>query len=267
MTGLSVLTLVRGRAGHFENLVEGLRRSATPPDELVIIDMNDEPIPAPDASFPVRVERLSAPLLPLAAARNHAAALATQENLLFLDIDCIPARTLVSDTTAALRDHDALVCADVRYLGPGDARGAWRENDLIAAGAPHPARPFPASGLVREPNPGLFWSLAFGVRRSGFEALGGFDEAFVGYGAEDTDLGFRAGKADMPLLLMAGPGAFHQHHPISDPPIEHLDDILRNAATFHAKWRTWPMEGWLRQFAALGLIRFEGGRLKLNQPE
>lgn len=261
MSDISVLTLVRGRAAHFANLVEGLRRSATPPGELVVVDMNDEPITRPQADFPVTVRRMRGRSLPLAAARNLAARLARRENLLFLDVDCIPARRLVGDMEAALAGDDALVCAEVRYLSPGDAHAEWSEDDLVAAGAPHPVRPFPQTGLAREPNAGLFWSLAFGVRRARFAALGGFDEAFVGYGAEDTDLGFRARDAGVPLLLMAGPGAFHQHHPVSDPPVEHLDDILRNAAVFHAKWGTWPMAGWLEAFERKGLLRIDGDRL------
>lgn len=257
MSGLSVLTLARGRSAHLDNLVEGLRRSATPPDELVIVDMNDAPLQLVSAPFKVRIERIDLAGLPLAAARNRAAALARNEALLFLDADCIPARGLVGDMTEALGCHDALVCAEVLYLGPGDARGSWQEDDLLAAGAGHPVRPFPASGLVRETNYGLFWSLAFGLRRRRFEALGGFDEAFVGYGGEDTDLGFTARAAETPLLFMAGPGAFHQHHPVSNPPLEHLDDILRNAAVFRAKWGIWPMEGWLRAFEEQGLIALD----------
>lgn len=254
MNGLSVLTLARGRLAHLDNLVEGLRRSATPPDELVIVDMNDEPLRISPTAFAVRIVRIDPTGLPLAAARNSAAALARNDALLFLDADCIPARRLVGDMTDALRDHDALVCPEVSYLGPDDARGAWREDDLVAAGARHPDRPFPVHGLATETRYGLFWSLAFGVRRRRFQELGGFDETFVGYGGEDTDLGFSAEAAGAPLLFMAGPGAFHQHHPISDPPIEHLDDIIRNATLFREKWGVWPMTGWLAAFEARGLI-------------
>ena len=46
---------------------------------------------------------------------------------------------------------------------------------------------------------------------------------------------------------------FIQYHPVSNPPIEHLDDILCNAAVFHRRWG--PMEGWLHEFENRGLIR------------
>jgi N-acetylglucosaminyl-diphospho-decaprenol L-rhamnosyltransferase len=48
--------------------------------------------------------------------------------------------------------------------------------------------------------------------------------------------------------------AFHQHHAVSSPPVEHVDDILRNAALFHDRWGDWPMTGWLAAFEELGLV-------------
>ncbi|WP_200932928.1 hypothetical protein [Brevundimonas sp. Leaf168] len=70
MTSLSALTLVRNRQAHLDRLVEGLSLSATPPDELVVIDMSDAPVTLPPLSFPVRIERLAGDALPLAAARG-----------------------------------------------------------------------------------------------------------------------------------------------------------------------------------------------------
>lgn len=265
---ISVLTIVRNRAGHLTQLVEGLRRSSQPPAELVVVDMaSDTPVEIAETDFPVHVTRLATERLPLAEARNLAAANASSENLLFLDVDCIPMRALIGAIDQALDQHDALICAEVLYLGPDDARGEWNEEDLAALGKPHPVRDFPAQGFRAEPNPGLFWSLAFGIRRAQFEALGGFDEAYLGYGGEDTDFGFRADAAGLPLLFMGGAGAFHQHHPSPDPPLQHFDDIVRNAQIFRSRWGFWPMEGWLKQFEAMGLLRIEASALQvLSRP-
>lgn len=41
---------------------------------------------------------------------------------------------------------------------------------------------------------------------------------------------------------------------MSDPPVEHLDDILRNGALFRRRWGRWPMTGWLEAFASAGLV-------------
>lgn len=252
---ISVLTIVRDRADHLAKLFEGLERSSVRPDELVVVDMgSDPPVTLPFGMFPIEVVRIGGRGLPLAAARNAAASAAVGEHLLFLDVDCIPMRRLVSAMDTELARSDGLVCAEALYLGPTDARGVWSEEELSLSAVPHPVRTFPAEGTREEANAGLFWSLVFGIRKSRFEQLGGFDEAFVGYGAEDTDFGFRAQRAGVPLIFMGGAGAFHQHHVVLDPPLQHLDDILRNARIFRDRWGVWPMEGWLDAFARIGCI-------------
>lgn len=265
---LSVLTIVKDRSTHLAQLIKGLRRSTHFPDELIIVDMaSSPPISAQQAPFPIQILRLDAPGLPLAAARNCAARAASGDMLLFLDVDCIPMRALTSAITQCLNDHDALICADIRYLGPDDARGEWEEADLLSRAQGHPVRQFPANGVRQEENAGLFWSLAFALHRQRFSDLGGFDEAFIGYGGEDTDFGFRARAAGLPLLFMGGAGAFHQYHDVFDPPLQHLNDIVRNASLFRARWKIWPMEGWLDAFEKAGLIGRCGDMIHvLRQP-
>lgn len=263
---ISVLTIVRNRAGHLAQLIEGLRRSDHYPDELIIVDMNSSPpVGIDDLPFANKLIRLSTGGLPLAAARNAAAAVATGDHLLFLDVDCIAMRGLVGAMTRTLSQQDALICAEVRYLGPDDARSNWEEADLLVHARGHPVRDFPVSGLRQVDNPGLFWSLVFGIRRSRFDALGGFDQRFTGYGAEDTDFGFGAERAGLPLLFMGGPGAFHQHHPGFDPPLQHFHDIVRNAQVFYEKWGVWPMYGWLSAFAKAGLIEWDEKLLAIKR--
>ncbi len=263
MSDVSVLTLVKNRDRHLHRLVEGLRLSATPPRELVVVDMSDTPITPLDAAFPIRVVRLETPALPLAEARNLAAAHATGDHLLFLDVDCIPASSLVQRIDDELRQADALVCAEVRYLAANAVKEGWTEEGLTAVADPHPVRPFPSQGRRLEPNAGLFWSLTFGIRRDTFRRVGGFDESFIGYGAEDTDFGFRCRDAGLPLMFVGGgPGSFHQHHGVYDPPLQHFEDIVMNATRFQKRWSAWPMEGWLEAFDRLGLVAFDGCTLE-----
>lgn len=254
LTGLSALTLVRNREAHLLQLVEGLRRSNRQPDELIVVDMSDKPVAIGPTNFPVTVDHWRTDGLPLAAARNRAAVLARHDNLLFLDIDCIPLADCVGRMADELRGNDGLYCADIRYLGPTDARGTWSEAELLASGRSHPVRNFPATGVREEHNAGLFWSLAFAIGKARFAAIGGFDERFSGYGAEDTDFGFRAREAGLSLLFVGGAIACHQYHDSHEPPVQHLQDIVRNACLFHARWGRWPMEGWLAAFASMGLV-------------
>ena len=263
----SVITLNKGRRAHLLRVIEGLARG-TAPAELVVVEMGGDAAPLPEPGFPVRRIFLDRGDLPLAAARNAGRQAARGAHLVYLDVDCIPSPDLAADLGARAAEHDGLICCAVSYLPAGAVRDGWRPEDLDRAGRLHPVRHFPASGVVPAPQPGLFWSLAFAVRAGTWDRLGGFDESFDGYGAEDTDFAFRAAAAGVPILFAGGPHAWHQHHPAYDPPLQHFADIVRNAARFHARHGIWPMDGWLDAFARLGLIapdRAEGLRV-LRQP-
>lgn len=259
--GISVLTIVRNRSLHLAQLVEGLQRSDRQPDELIVVDMSDDPVTLPPAQFRVHIDQFEARGLPLAAARNRAASLASNDKLVFLDVDCIPMRQCIGLLADTLSEHDAILCADIRYLGPDDARSSWTETQLLKRGRAHPVRSFPDKGVREEANAGLFWSLAFALRRKTFQALCGFDEEFIGYGAEDTDFGFRAAATGLKLLFVGQAIACHQYHDSYDPPLQHLDDIVRNARRFHTRWKQWPMEGWLGAFERLGIVQRQGDKL------
>lgn len=197
--------------------------------------------------------------LRLAVGRDRGAerALATGAGLLvFLDADCLPGPDLFARyRTAARVQPGALLCGPVTYLSEGvlpEDAGA-----LPALTAPHAARPAPPDGAVVPAGPGdhrLFWSLSFAVTPATWRTVGGFDEAYEGYGGEDTDFAYRARAAGVPLAWVGGAHAYHQHHPTSAPPWQHLDDILRNGRLFADRWGSWPMEGWLDAFAAAGAV-------------
>lgn len=257
MSTTSVVTLNKGRDAHLARLIEGLARGTAPGEattECVVVEMGAAPEPLPETCFPLRRIAFPSAGLPLAAARNAGRAAASGDILVFLDVDCIPSAGLVPALAAAAAAHDGLVCGPIRYLPAGAVRDRWREADLLQAGILHPARDFPDGGVRETKNPGLFWSLAFAVRAATYDRLGGFDETFSGYGAEDTDLAFRAERAGVPILFLGGPRAYHQHHPGYDPPLQHFRDIVANAARFRDRHGLWPMDGWLDGFARLGLI-------------
>ncbi len=251
---VAVVTLNKGRGAHLARLLEGLARGQAP-DRCVVVEMGGDTSPLPPLPFPVERVPLASEGLPLAAARNAGRRAAGEaDTLVYLDVDCIPSADLVAGLATAVAERDGLICCAVRYLPAGAVRDGWREADLVAAGHLHPVRHFPETGIEPSPQPGLFWSLAFAVRASTYDRLGGFDERFSGYGAEDTDLAFRAEAAGVPVLFLGGPLAFHQHHPGFDPPLQHFRDIVANAQRFHDRHGLWPMDGWLDGFARLGLI-------------
>lgn len=253
MSGISVVTLNKGRGPHLLRLLEGLARG-TPPDECVVVAMGGDGTALPAMPFPVRRVLVAQDGLPLAAARNAGRRAASGGILIFLDVDCIPSAGLVAGLARAVESRDGLICCAVHYLPAGAVADGWTEAGLERRGRPHPARSFPETGLAPAGNPGLFWSLAFGVRAATYDRLGGFDEGFSGYGGEDTDLAFRAAEAGVPVLFAGGTRAFHQHHPACDPPLQHAADIIANARRFRSRHGVWPMQGWLDAFAGRGLI-------------
>jgi GT2 family glycosyltransferase len=265
----AVITLVSGRQQHLVNQHRALIGSTILPDRYVVVAIDDEDVPGWDPPGPLRphVVPLSADPagLPLARARNLGARTAAElgaELLIFLDVDCLPSAELVAAyaaTAAADETAGHLLCGPVAYLPPPPAAG-YDLATVADLADPHPGRPAPAPGEVVVDRDGhrLFWSLSFALSTGTWTTVGGFDEAYVGYGGEDTDFGQRAARCGVPLTWVGAARAHHQFHPVSDPPVEHVEDIVRNAGIFHDRWGFWPMETWLDAFADRGLVQQDG---------
>ncbi|MEH3147695.1 MAG: galactosyltransferase-related protein [Methylobacterium frigidaeris] len=254
----SVLTLVRGRDDRLRNLMRGLARQSVAPRELVIAWMQPEPAPGlPDPGCPVRHLHVPGEPMPLAGARNRAAEAAAGDLLIFLDVDCIPGTGLVGAYAQAASRAGGLLLGEVLYLPPG-AGDADDDAALDRLGRAHPARPpVPEAGVRREPDAGQLWGLSFGLPARAWRAVGGMDEGYAGYGGEETDLAARLAATGLATYWVAGARAYHQHHPVHVPPLQHFAPILANAARFRARHGRWCMTYWLGQFRAAGLIEWD----------
>ncbi len=265
-----MITIVSSRHDHLRAQLRGLDAGAVVPGRHVIIAMEDPDVRSivdarPDTT--VLDLQCGAAGLELAAARNVGARSAVDAGadlLVFLDVDCVPGRDLIETYRLAantMGDRRLLFCGPVTYLPPGhDLR------DLDQSTDPHPARPNPAAGdLVVDDEMTMFWSLSFAITAVNWNAIGGFHTGYHGYGGEDTDFAMVAYDRGFRLAWVGGAHAYHQWHPVSDPPIEHIDDILRNAAVFHTRWHWWPMDGWLRSFEDAGLITYDSARDSWNR--
>ena len=258
---VSVLTIVRGRRQHLLRQARGLLASSVQPSEWVIVSMGEDPLTKGDlgipAGYPLRTDRVDGErTLPLAQARNRAASIATGSVLLFLDVDCIPGADCLAELVAAAGDG-GLWMGDIRYLPKDEPAGEdWSESDLDAVGIAHPLLPDIGHGeRVTRPHE-MFWSLCFAVSRESWALIGGFDESLRGYGAEDTDVAFAARARGLPFGNV-GARAYHQHHTVCKPPLNHVEDLVANATRFHEKWGVWPMDKWLGQLDEAGYVRFD----------
>lgn len=257
----SILTLAHGRADHLANLVRGLASSAHRPCELVIGVLQADRYDLPPAPFPVRQVMADRPGLPLATARNVAAAEATGDLLVFLDVDCIPHPDLVGDYCAAATLTDGIFMGEVGYLpksAPLDPLDFTALNRLAVKHSERAGPPADFLGPCEDYR--CFWSLNFAMSAALFRGVGGFDERFVGYGGEDTDFGRTCAEAGVPLWWVRGAKAYHQYHPHHMPPVHHIDSVLANAQLFGDKWGKPTMEHWLRAFSLMGLIEHRDGR-------
>jgi N-acetylglucosaminyl-diphospho-decaprenol L-rhamnosyltransferase len=257
MSGTAVVTVVHRRREHLARQRVTLARSTAPAVDHVVVAMDDPELAAADwcsAALP------RSPLgLPLAAARNLGAEVALDHGadvLVFLDVDCLVDPALVQAYAAVVRDEPGTVWSGpVTYLDPPPADG-YDLTDLAALDSPHPARPAPAIGeRIHGADPDLFWSLSFACSADAWLRTGGFCEDYVGYGGEDTDFARLGVDAGLDLGWVGAARAFHQWHPVSRPPVEHVEDILRNAELYRSRWGTTPMLGWLEAFEERGLVR------------
>jgi GT2 family glycosyltransferase len=235
------------------------------PSTYVVVAIDD---PGVDGSLDARLEPEVVHLpgnpqgLPLAAARNAGVAQATSAGadvVILLDVDCLAGRELVTAYRDAVgASPDVVWSGPVTYLPPAPPSG-YDLTALDRMDAPHPGRPAPSPGDTVTGAPAdLFWSLSFACDRHRWERTGGFCEEYVGYGGEDTDFAHVVLERGLLLGWVGSARAYHQHHPVSDPPVEHLDDILRNARLFRHRWGWWPMSAWLSAFEKRGLIEPDG---------
>ena len=253
---IGLATLVAGRPEH-------LRRQAHAVAQLrgvaryVVVNMSAEPTTAPGAT----VVQLGphGRGLPLAAARNRAiAALGDCELAVLLDVDCLPSPELISRYRASARapgGRPSLLCGPVGYLDPLGPDEPGPDGPARCRARGRVIRDFPAAGMRREPRPELFWSLSFAVSPQTHAAIDGFDEAYVGYGAEDTDYGLRAREAGVDLWFVGGAWAYHQAHPPTGP--RGLPELIANARRFHGRWGFWPMSDRLAELAREGRITWD----------
>lgn len=276
---VAVITIAHGRHDHLRGQIAGLAGGARVPDLHVVGAMDDAEVARvvreawgqqrQGTAQAVVVDVPADPRgLPLAAARNTAAAEATAQGadqLIFLDVDCIPGPGTVATYAQALVDAGptltppAVLGGDVAYLPPlPPGQGDWTAPDDLArlpeVGAHRPDRVRLPPGETRpEPDLTRFWSLSFATSVVDFWAAGGFCTDYVGYGGEDTDFAQAVGARGGSLTWVGGATAYHQHHPSPSPPLNQLDAVVRNAGVFADRWGWWPMQGWLEAFRERGL--------------
>ncbi len=147
-----------------------------------------------DASSFVLPDDIASP----GAARNLSARMTGSEVLVFNDADSIVSGNQIREASRLASIAPGLVFAYDLYV-----RASRRASVQYAA---DPDFPLGAERVIH--SSGSMGCVA--IQRECFDALGGFDEAYVGWGYEDLDFARRAG-ARWPLRRVTGP-LFHLWH-------------------------------------------------------
>ncbi|MCF2442598.1 galactosyltransferase-related protein [Dyadobacter sp. CY345] len=252
MSEFSIVTIIKGRRKQLANLLESVKASTIHPYDIQVVCMDNlNGLTTPDG-LNVNTHLINEiHELPLAAARNLGIAAAKTDNVIFIDVDCIVSPTLFANLLMVL-DSANIITAYPLYLPVLPEAGNY--GDLKHKAVTHPSRKrIPAGQPVEHL---LFWSLIFAIQKQTFEKIGGFDESFIGYGAEDTDFAMMFHKAAVKLMFI-NDHVLHQYHDKYDPPVNHFLSIIENATRYHQKWGVLPMQRWLKAFAELGLINID----------
>lgn len=252
MPEFSIVTIIKGRRKQLANLFESVKASTILPYDIQVVCMDDLDISDMPEGLNVSVHLMNGPhQLPLAAARNMGITATKTDNVIFIDVDCLVSPTLFANLLLALQAEN-IIAAYPLYLPMVPDTGSYTK--LESQAVPHPSReqiPFgqPVDHL-------LFWSLIFAIRKTTFERIGGFDESFIGYGAEDTDFAMMFHKAGVEQIFVRD-YVLHQYHDKYDPPLNYFDSIIENASRYKQKWDVLPMQRWLKAFEEMGLIRID----------
>lgn len=249
MPNFSIVTIVKGRRKQLSNLLSAVLASTILPIDIQIVCMDELDSIAIPEGLNVNIHSIkNTEELPLAAARNRGFNATKTANIIFIDVDCIVSPTLFVNLLINLQ-AEHIITAYPLYLSVLPDTGNY--SDLLHKAVPHPSRErIPAGQPVQHLQ---FWSLLFAIQKQTYEKIGGFDETFTGYGAEDTDFAMMFHHLDVKLIFVHD-FILHQYHDKHDPPLNHFDSIIENAKRYQQKWNVLPMQRWLKAFEAMGLI-------------
>jgi glycosyltransferase involved in cell wall biosynthesis len=139
------------------------------------------------------------------AAANAATALARHEVLIVLGDDQEASPDLIAAHLEAHERHGIVLVQGDYPLAPGHARNG-------ASLVYERSRRAVMSRLVAGGS--AFWHLwggNFSLRLATWQQAGGWDEAFGGYGGEDTDLGYRVAALGVPFIFEPRARSYHLH--------------------------------------------------------
>jgi len=189
---ISIVVPVHDNAAGLEECLRALAPSAGPSVEILVVDDGSTDDPAAVVSrFPVRLLRLERNS-GAGAARNFGARHAAGDVLLFVDSDVVAAPDAVGRVARLLEDRPEVAAVFGSYDAAPRAPGLVSQFRNLLHHFVH---------QQGDPEASTFWAGCGAVRRSAFEAAGGFDTGRYTRAIEDIELGYRLRDAGLRILL------------------------------------------------------------------
>lgn len=226
-------------------VLDSYRQQIVMPDEIIIADdgSNDgtaEMIHQMQSNYPCRLLHVWQPDEGFRAARirNLAAKQASGEYLVFTDGDCMPHPLFISDHHELAHTGRFVAGYRIRLSDGGTSKFSWRGMaslpNIPLSRWRHLLRGLRTPILYETvetylaSHRAVIASCNMAMFREDYVAVNGFDEQFVGWGAEDGELALRLGKYGLQLLVVRYKAlVFHLRHPEQSK-----DRTTTNAALF-----------------------------------
>ena len=198
MTAVSVVVCTMDRPDALARCLRALRECTPPPAQVVVVDQGARPAAPEEVEYVHMTER------GVSRGRNRGARTAEHDLLAFTDDDCVPAPDWIGALRRGFEEGADGVTGRVLPL-PGEG------GVPVSSRTSTEQRTF--SGPGQTP-----WDIGTGgnlaLRRSAFEAVGGFDEALGpgadGRAAEDVDLLYRVTAARFTILYEPEAVVYHE---------------------------------------------------------
>lgn len=190
---LTVIVPFHDNAGQLELCLAALAASTVEHELICVDDASRDPraIAAAERATRhcVRLERNSGP----AVARNAGAKLATTDTLVFVDSDCVVTPRTLEQMRDALAAEPGVAALFGSYDDAPASPGLVTEYRNLLHHWTHHHGPREAS---------TFWAGCGAIRKSAFDAVGGFDERYRRPSIEDIELGMRLRAAGHRIVLL-----------------------------------------------------------------
>lgn len=152
-----------------------------------------------------------------ARVRNLAALKTDADHFVFIDGDCLLPPTFIERHRELIRPNTLV--AGGRYLATEEETESLLRRQVVVKDSLFSGFKFKSLSLgpLRDLGPrnwGAVRTCNFGLMRSDFSFVGGFDESFIGWGKEDTDLVVRLLNAGLTIRSgRFGACVYHLNHP------------------------------------------------------